>query len=472
MIYKLLRSILVIVIVVVVLCAFSNSYISHTIDNIVHVVAIGVDKCDDNKNNMKVSFQFVDVSSVGENSSGEGESTIITSINSTTINKAINLMNSYIGKQLNFSHCKIIVISEEFAKNGIATEISTFINNQEIRPSTNLIISTCDANTYIKNSNPNIEKLVTNYYDTFDLTSNFTGYSDDISIGKFYNELFNYSRSNTAILGRLLEEPSSESNPQEGKQDSSNEEGKSSGNDSQTDSSSNGSGGNSEQQSSQNNSQSQASQDKSQGQQSQDSNQSENSQGILLDDGNSLEISGKRKTANVGIAVFKNDKYVGQLSEIDSICHLVITNNIDSFIISIPMENYTHNLLDINVSPVSKSKIKVDISSEYPTISIFICCEAKILTIDTTSNYNDPKVLQEISQKAKQYLKTHIETYLNKTSKEFNSDIADFGKHALNKFLTIDDWENYKWNSKYSNANFNVDVDINVTSSLLFLGEQ
>ena len=152
MIYKLLKSAIVITIIVTIFCGFSDSYVSHTIDNIVHVVAIGIDTSDDDENNMKVSFQFVDVSSVGEDSSGEGESTIMTSINATTINKAINLMNSYIGKQLNFSHCKVIVISEEFAKDGIATEISNFINNQEIRPSTNLIISTCDANTYIKNT--------------------------------------------------------------------------------------------------------------------------------------------------------------------------------------------------------------------------------------------------------------------------------------------------------------------------------
>ena len=81
--------------------------------------------------------------------------------------------------ELNFSHCKVIVFSEDFAKEGISTEICTLVNDEEIRPSTNIVISTSDANTYLKNSNPNIEKLVTNYYDTFELTSNFTGYSDD-----------------------------------------------------------------------------------------------------------------------------------------------------------------------------------------------------------------------------------------------------------------------------------------------------
>ena len=97
--------------------------------------------------------------------------------------------------------------------------------------------------------------------------------------------------------------------------------------------------------------------------------------------GASLEISGQRGTQNVGVAVFKDYKYIGQLSEIESICHLLVTNNVDSFVVSIPMENYPDHLLDLNISPVRNSKIKVDTSSDSPNISVSIYCEAKILTI-------------------------------------------------------------------------------------------
>lgn len=220
MILKLLKSIFVISITIFLLWGFSDSYSSHTIDNIVHVVAIGIDKSQDD-NNMKVSFQFVNTSSSSQGSS-EGEArTVVTSINTSTLNKAINLMNSYIGKELNFSHCKVIVFSEDFAKEGISTEIFTMVNNEELRPSTNIIISTSDANSYLKNSNPNIEKVVTNYYDTFELTSNFTGYSDDITIGKFYNNLFEPSTANTAILGRTFKKNSNSQSSSQGSENSS-----------------------------------------------------------------------------------------------------------------------------------------------------------------------------------------------------------------------------------------------------------
>jgi predicted outer membrane repeat protein len=222
---KLFKTILISTIIFAILWGFSDSYSSHTIENIVHIVAIGIDKCIDNNENMKVSFQFVNISSGGNgDSSGEGSSTVVTSINASSLNKAINLMNSYIGKELNFSHCKVIVFSEDFAKEGISTEIYTLINNEEFRPSTNIIISTSDANSYLKNANPNIEKLVTNYYDTFELTSNFTGYSDDMTLGRFYNNLFTSSKANTAILGRTFKKASDSQDSSQGEGQSSSSE--------------------------------------------------------------------------------------------------------------------------------------------------------------------------------------------------------------------------------------------------------
>ena len=188
--------------------------------------------------------------------------------------------------------------------------------------------------------------------------------------------------------------------------------------------------------------------------------------------GATLEISGQRGTQNVGIAVFKKDKYVGQLSEIDSICHLLITNNVDSFILSIPNKDYPDNLIDLSISPTRNCKISVDTNSDTPSISISIFCDAKILTIGKNYNYSNPDVLENLSEQAQNFLKENIENYLNKTSKELDSDIAGFSKHAIINFLTINDWNNYNWISKYSNSNFTVNANLNISSSLLFSGDQ
>ncbi len=441
-IITIIKIVLLLALIIFTFWGFSSSYSSHNIDNIVHVVAIGIDKSDNEQHNMKVSFQFLKNSTLGESSSSE-TSSIVTSINANTFNHAISLMNSYIGKELNFSHCKVIVFSKDFATDGISTEIYNMMNNEQIRPSTNIVISTSKANTYLKNSNPNIEKLVTNYYDTFELTSNFTGYSTDTTLGTFYSKLICSDCNNTAILGRTFETSS----------DSENSSDKS---ESQNNKNSNNSSESSNSEKSNSESESKA------GQSSNDGSNSENNEA------SSLDILGERGTQNIGIAVFREDKYIGQLSDTESICHMLVTNNIDSCTIAVPIEEYPDNTLDIRIINYKNNVIKIDTSSDEPHISITLHYNAKILDIREDIDYSDPSVIDEISNKVESYLKEQIDSYLIKTSREFKSDIVGFNKYAKSNFLTINEWKNYNWGSKYENANFSVNVAINTNSRLLF----
>ena len=66
------------------------------------------------------------------------------------------------------------------------------------------------------------------------------------------------------------------------------------------------------------------------------------------------------------------------------------------------------------------------------------------------------------------YLSSNISSYLYKTSKTYKSDIANFGKYALPKYLTWEEWEQSDWLSNYSNSFFTVNVHTNVLSSYLF----
>ena len=186
--------------------------------------------------------------------------------------------------------CMLVGFSEEFAKEGISSQIYSLINNEKFRPTTNLIISSCDAYEYLKNIKPNLEKLTTNYYDTFSLTNKFTGYFSNITIGEFFNTLSTRNSDGTAILGGL------------NANNRSNEEESSSENSSSSESSS----------------------------------QTENENVSVADTVTNIEqlvagtssIQGKRGTENIGIAVFNNDKMCGKLDTIETMCHLLLKNEI------------------------------------------------------------------------------------------------------------------------------------------------
>lgn len=195
---KVIRNIFFILLLLIISLSFFSSYDSLKIDNLAFVIAIGIDK--GNNNNLLISFQIAKPSSMSESSSSKEETSTINTVEAESIGAGITLMNSYVEKQLNFSHCKLIVFSEEIASKGISSEVYTLMNNVQIRPSTNIVISKTDAKHYIENSTTNLEILPTTYYELFPTSNKYTGYVGNSSIGEFFNSLNSTTSEPTGIL--------------------------------------------------------------------------------------------------------------------------------------------------------------------------------------------------------------------------------------------------------------------------------
>lgn len=295
--------------------------------------------------------------------------------------------------------------------NGIATEIYSLINDEEVRPTTTLVISKCSAYDYLDNSIPNLEKLTTQYYDTFSITSRFTGYFSNLTIGDFYNNLSSKYSDFTAVLGGLNSTAREEN--------------------------------------------------------------SENQENVITNPedltAGTSSIVGVRGTENFGIAVFNEDTLCGELSATESICHSLLTNNIDVCVVSIndPFSENDTDKMQIQLFPQKKSNINVDIKGAIPYISVGLTLDANILTLNKDIDYETDAILSKISDNTKDYLRQQFDIYFNKVSKEYAVDIDNFNSKARAHFKTISDWENYNWDEKYSQAQFYIDIDINVLSSIL-----
>lgn len=112
---KFLIIVVLFILFVIFVNAFSSSYASHNISNLAYVLAIGIDKGE--KAKMKISAQFTknSTSSNSESSSSSGN-IILVSGEADSIFSGFNLLNSYIGKELNLAHCSVVIFSEKFAK--------------------------------------------------------------------------------------------------------------------------------------------------------------------------------------------------------------------------------------------------------------------------------------------------------------------------------------------------------------------
>lgn len=407
--------------------AFSSSYTSHNLTNLAYVLALGIDIGENAQIKLTAQFTRSDSFSPSGNSSDESSNIILISGEADSIYGCLNFLNSYVGKEINLAHCGAVIFSEDFAKNGISSQIYSLLNNEEFRPTTHLIISTCPAYKYLSNVQPNLEKITTSYYATYEITNKFTGYFSNTTVGEFFNTLSGDFCDGTATLGGL--------NASARKEQEESSVSKSSSKDSSQYISS-----------------------------EKDKDVVTNPEDLIA---GSSSIQGKRGTENIGIAVFDNDKLCGKLTATEAICHLLIQNNLDSFIASVdnPYNANAKDKIELNIIPNKNSKFTVNIDDGKPNIYIDIDVQASILTLEKDIEYDQTDTLEKFSVVTKDYLENQFNNYFNKVSKDYGTDIDCFSSKALSHFATKKDWENYNWDKKFSSSQFHTNVKVNVVSS-------
>ena len=389
---------------------------AQNIERLAYVVAIGLDTSPTNQ--LKLTFQISVPSgeSASSSSSSEQSSNVtLTSIHCDTIHSGINLVNSYISKQLNLTNCKVIVFSEALATRGISDYIYTFINNKEIRPNVDILISKNEAKTFLENSEPTLEKLSARYYDVINASAKYTGYTSDSTIGTYFSSIRDTFSQPSAVLGAVTNS-------------------------------------------------------------STDTDSLVNMNSVSSYSVDSSYTSGqtpieneKPSTVYMGLSVFYSDKLVGELNGMETICHLLVSNQLKACTLTIPSPFDQDGSLDLFVEPNGKTRCQVSFINGSPYIKTKVKIKARILSLTEDSNYLSSENIEKIEDYATSYVENCIAEYLYKTSKVFKSDIAGFGKYAVTHFKTMDEWNDCHWLTLYNDAFFHIDVKTNVASSYLLL---
>ena len=195
------KFLIILLLIIILLFYISNLKSIYTIDDMAYVIALGLDSTEDNSLELTLQIAIHSSSDGESSSSSQSTSCITSSVKCNSISEGINYINSYIGKKLNLSYCKIIVISENLAEKGIENYISTLINDIEVRPYCDVLISKCNSKYFLKNSQPYLEKLSAKYYENEEISEKITGYTKEISLLDFYNNYYDTYREPNAILG-------------------------------------------------------------------------------------------------------------------------------------------------------------------------------------------------------------------------------------------------------------------------------
>lgn len=436
---KILIFLLIIVLISITLFGM-NSVTS--MDNLAYVVAVGFDIKDTGK--LELSFQIALPSGTEGGASGssssQSSSSIVTSVECNSFESGINLVNSYLSKELNLSHCKAVVFSEEIASQGIGEYLYTLINHIEIRPTCNVIISKCNAKYFLNNSSPMLDQLSSKYYEIASTSERVTGYTYNITLLDFFSDFADSFTESFATLGSVNDGDI----PSSGANNNSSYSSSSRSNNNSANSSSNGS--NSDQSSS--------------------SLSSEGTDDSYV--ASETPIDSQKNIENLGLAVFKGDKLVGELNGVECIAHLILANELENAVISVPSPFESTNYIDLYLTN-SNCKTKVYLTNGTPYIKPNINLSARIISMaDDYKNLTEENI-ELIEEYAKYYVERFIYDYLYKTAKVFKSDITAFGKYAVSNFATIDEWNEYNWLDNYQNSFFNVDINVDIVSRYLLI---
>ncbi len=411
---------------IIIFCAvaFSGYLHEQDINDLAYVIAIGFDVGNDDK--LKLTFQISIPSGNSSGSSGGGDSssssekgvsdTLNQTVECNSFNSGLNTANNIISKRLNLSHCKFIIFSEELASQGISDYIYTLENNIELRSNCNILVSTSTAEEFINSSTPILEHSTSKYYEIITTASRYSGYTSNATLNTVYTSIADDFSETSTMLGNVQKDEDSEDESSSGGDSSSEESGSSGGN-------------------------------------SSSSGQTSSENGMPTD-----IIIG-------GIAVFKKDKLVGTLSKEETIPYLIVTDKLKECVVSIPSPFSEGNYIDLHIYDFSKTKNNVRLDSSGPQITTDVTLKSTILSNDFDFDSSSKEDIEKIISVASDYLKNQIMSYYEKTAREFKSDITGLGKHAVYKFPTISDWENYNWPEKFETATFDVNVEVNIESS-------
>lgn len=374
----------------IIIFALSAPYSTHNIDKLAYVIALGLDV--GQNNNLKLTLQLSKPEGGSSGSSGGSYKNIVDSVECSSIDSGISLFNSYVSRRINLSHCKVIVISEALAAKGVSDYIYTLVNDVEMSPHASIIISKTLANEFINSAQPQLEDLASRYYEVSLSSSNYTGYTQNVSLIKFFSDCVDTFTEPVAILGSIGDMP--------------------------------------------------------------------------IDSNENIE--------NMGLAIFKNGKFVGELSAQETIWHMIVSNNLKSCTISIPNPIGDSDSIDLNLRLGTDCKNSVKLVNGTPHISSKIKLKAKIISATPESSFGDTDYFTKentklIEDSCNEFFKKNITDYLYKMAKEYTCDIDGFGKHAVKYFTTIQDWNEYNWLGSFQNSTFNVDVETTIKSGYTFL---
>ena len=391
--------------------ALSGCYDAKEIDQEVYALVIGVDKGTGNM--IRVTFQVSTYkegeggdSGDSDKSSGELSGTVISTVEATSLIESINMLNSASNRQISLSQAKMVVFSEEYAREGVGRYIEPLTRYREVGDLMRVLVCRGRAEDYIMENKSLIGRSLSKDIELSFLQAANTGYYPDVFLNEFYVKLSSPYAQTIATYTAIndfdvLPEDSTEQNTVQPLPD--------------------------------------------------------------LQPGE-IPRKGGNKREMLGTVVFNGDKMVGYLNQNETRFYLLATGKFKRGLFTIDDPKSPGDYIVLNVTAHGVPKVTATFENGVPHIKLKMLIDIEIAAIQNRENYYlNPAAYVELEKYIETYFSSGILDVIEKTQKEWNSDIFEFGKYIAGNFRTIQEFERYGWREHYREAKVEIELNANIS---------
>ena len=396
-------------------CALAACYDAREITEWAYAYSIGFDKGITDKLRLSVQIptmkrqqggggdQMGGAGGQGADIQEKGGYMVIT-IDCPTFFSGINLINSFLPRELNYMHTSYLVFSESLAREGIDQYITALIRSRQMRREMNLIITKGPSNEFLKENIPAVGTALSKTQQNMMELSRKTGLFESTEYGMFSNKIKTTYSSPIAILAAVNDF-------------SKFQEGSGSGEASYR-----------------------------------------TSWGYYAGE---LVRRGGSKVEFLGTAVFDGGKMVGELNGDETRAMLMARGEFKRGFFAFQDPKKPDLLISMDIREQKGPKVKVRFQDGKPIVDLKVSLEGDILAIQSTIDYEDRKLKPILENEVKRLVKGRLDETIRKCQ-DLNSDVFRFGYVAAMKFSTIQQWEEYNWLKRFKDTEVNTEVEFTI----------
>ncbi|RKQ37311.1 Ger(x)C family spore germination protein [Oceanobacillus halophilus] len=375
------------------------------VDQLAYVVAIGLGKSEEDDNLVKITYIFANPES-GTQAGGSGgdeppQETI--SFSATDFITSRSLANAVIAKQVTYDLLRLIIVSEDFAKDeDFIRWIYDATKAMEIRRDIRLLVSQEEPSVFVQNNQP---KLDTRPHQYFELMFNRGLNTGTVPPSKL-NRFFRITEADANLFLSIY--ATTELND--------------------------------------------------------DTKENKDPDNIAAGE---FEFEGEtNNTQFAGSAVFKEGIMIDTLTIEETRLAFLLSNVLqqpDEILTSLPDPFTDEHYLTVRIRRESNVDLKMNLDKTKPSILATIPISIEVMTNHGMTDFTDSeKIRQTLEKSFEDTLTEKFDELIKKTQEKYSTEPFGWSLVARKEFLTIPEWESFDWMKTYPNMEIHTDVRVDL----------